>query len=202
MKRYPLVLSSLKASPKICDLVNDIVVLYTMSSCLQNESYITLRDLKGCKLSGSVFNILFNLNKFMAFETRDPFLIRQVGELLFHMATALWSTMIKWQAIFCFYRWWQFPPYDLQERENPTLTEWDRFAHREYIRLSMEEDVEDASNGSAEVWDESLEAPFWVNWVSSNCFSRQWFLFETTNWNLIQIIMTSGKRLLLLSFCA
>ena len=26
----------------------------------------------------------------------------------------------------------------------------------------MEEDVEDASNGSAEVWDESLEAPFWV----------------------------------------
>ncbi|KAB1208122.1 putative serine/threonine protein phosphatase 2A regulatory subunit B''gamma [Morella rubra] len=90
---------------------------------IHNESYITLRDLKGCKLSGSVFNILFNLNKFMAFETRDPFLIRQ-------------------------------------ERENPTLTEWDRFAHREYIRLSMEEDVEDASNGSAEVWDESLEAPF------------------------------------------
>ncbi|XP_030521124.1 serine/threonine protein phosphatase 2A regulatory subunit B''beta-like isoform X1 [Rhodamnia argentea] len=89
----------------------------------ENQSYITLNDLKGCKLSGSVFNILFNLNKFMAFESRDPFLIRQ-------------------------------------ERENPTLTEWDRFAHREYIRLSMEEDVEDASNGSAEVWDESLEAPF------------------------------------------
>lgn len=48
----------------------------------------------------------------------------------------------------------------VQERENPTLTEWDHFAHREYTRLSMEEDVEDASNGSAEVWDESLEAPF------------------------------------------
>ncbi|KAL5697338.1 hypothetical protein ACHQM5_030824 [Ranunculus cassubicifolius] len=87
------------------------------------ESYFTLGDLKGCKLSGNVFNILFNLNKFMAFETRDPFLIRQ-------------------------------------EREDPTLTEWDRFAHREYIRLSMEEDGEDASNGSAEVWDETLEAPF------------------------------------------
>ncbi|GER44596.1 calcium-binding EF-hand family protein [Striga asiatica] len=86
-------------------------------------AYLTLRDLKGSKLSGSVFNILFNLNKFMAFETRDPFLIRQ-------------------------------------ERENPNLTEWDRFAHREYIRLSMEEDAEDASNGSADVWDESLEAPF------------------------------------------
>ncbi|KAK1266122.1 hypothetical protein QJS04_geneDACA015277 [Acorus gramineus] len=89
----------------------------------EKETHFTLRDLKGCKLSGNVFNILFNLNKFMAFETRDPFLIRQ-------------------------------------EREEPTLTEWDRFAHREYIRLSMEEDGEDASNGSAEVWDESLEAPF------------------------------------------
>ncbi|GLT42295.1 hypothetical protein SLA2020_163040 [Shorea laevis] len=89
----------------------------------KREDYITLRDLKGCKLSGNVFNILFNLNKFMAFETRDPFLIRQ-------------------------------------EREDPTSTEWDRFAHREYIRLSMEEDVEDASNGSADVWEESLEAPF------------------------------------------
>ncbi|CAK9174367.1 unnamed protein product [Ilex paraguariensis] len=89
----------------------------------ENESYFTLSDLKSSKLSGSMFNVLFNLNKFMAFETRDPFLIRQ-------------------------------------ERENPTLTEWDRFAHREYIRLSMEEDAEDASNGSADVWDESLEAPF------------------------------------------
>ncbi|TYJ27127.1 hypothetical protein E1A91_A07G165100v1 [Gossypium mustelinum] len=89
----------------------------------EREYCITLQDLKRCKLSGNVFNILFNLNKFVAFESRDPFLIRQ-------------------------------------EREEPTLTEWDHFAHREYIRLSMEEDVEDASNGSAEVWDESLEAPF------------------------------------------
>ncbi|KAK9146406.1 hypothetical protein Sjap_006309 [Stephania japonica] len=89
----------------------------------EKENYLSLRDFKNCKLSGNVFNILFNLNKFMAFETRDPFIIRQ-------------------------------------EREDPTLTEWDRFAHREYIRLSMEEDVEDASNGSADVWDESLEAPF------------------------------------------
>lgn len=47
-----------------------------------------------------------------------------------------------------------------QERENPTLTEWDRFAHREYIRLSMEEDGEDASIGSGDVWDETVEAPF------------------------------------------
>ncbi|WCJ24065.1 Serine/threonine protein phosphatase 2A regulatory subunit B''beta [Euphorbia peplus] len=89
----------------------------------QNDGYITLHDMRNSKLSGNVFNILFNLNKFISFESRDPFLIRQ-------------------------------------ERENPTLTEWDRFAHREYIRLSMEEDGEDASNGSADIWDESFEAPF------------------------------------------
>ncbi|KAL8533359.1 hypothetical protein ACS0TY_009663 [Phlomoides rotata] len=104
-------------------LFEDILCQIVDMISSEDESYFTLRDIKESKLSGSVFNILFNLNKFMAFETRDPFLIRQ-------------------------------------ERENPNLTEWDRFAHREYIRLSMEEDAEDASNGSADVWDESLEAPF------------------------------------------
>ncbi|EHA8592095.1 putative serine/threonine protein phosphatase 2A regulatory subunit B''gamma [Cocos nucifera] len=72
---------------------------------------------------GNVFNILFYLNKFMAFETHEPFLI-------------------------------------CQEREDPTLTEWDRFAHREYIRPSMEEDSEDVSNGSGDVWDEYFQSPF------------------------------------------
>ncbi|GLT41276.1 hypothetical protein SLA2020_153510 [Shorea laevis] len=104
-------------------LFEDILCQIVDMIAPEREDYITLRDLKGCKLSGNVFNILFNLNKFMAFETRDPFLIRQ-------------------------------------EHEDPTLTEWDRFAHREYVRLSMEEDVEDVSNGSADVWEESLEAPF------------------------------------------
>ncbi|XP_024457726.1 serine/threonine protein phosphatase 2A regulatory subunit B''alpha isoform X2 [Populus trichocarpa] len=104
-------------------LFEDILCQIVDMIAPEREGCITLSDLKGCKLSGNVFNILFNLNKFVAFESRDPFLIRQ-------------------------------------EREEPTLTEWDRFAHREYIRLSMEEDVEDVSNGSAEVWDESFEAPF------------------------------------------
>ncbi|BBN11704.1 serine/threonine-protein phosphatase 2A regulatory subunit B'' [Marchantia polymorpha subsp. ruderalis] len=104
-------------------LFEDIVCQMADMICPEKEGQLTLRDLKRCKLSGNFFNILFNLNKFVAFETRDPFLIRQ-------------------------------------EREDPSLTEWDRFAHQEYIRLSMEEDGEDASNGSAEVWDESLEAPF------------------------------------------
>ncbi|KAG2656618.1 serine/threonine protein phosphatase 2A regulatory subunit B''beta-like [Panicum virgatum] len=89
----------------------------------ENESYLTLKDFRRCKLSGHFFNILFNLNKFMAFEARDPFLIRQM-------------------------------------REEPSLTDWDRFARREYVRLAMEEDGEDASNASGDVWDESLESPF------------------------------------------
>ncbi|XP_058208096.1 serine/threonine protein phosphatase 2A regulatory subunit B''alpha-like isoform X3 [Rhododendron vialii] len=87
----------------------------------EREDYITLRDFKGCKLSGHIFNILFNLNKFMAFETRDPFLIRQ-------------------------------------EREDPSLTDWDRFAHREYIRLSIEEEGD--KNEGIKVWKRSVEAPF------------------------------------------
>lgn len=57
-----------------------LVAIYQVVTvlCLQNEGYITLRDVKSSKLSGNVFNILFNLNKFISFETRDPFLIRQV----------------------------------------------------------------------------------------------------------------------------
>ncbi|XP_031284411.1 serine/threonine protein phosphatase 2A regulatory subunit B''alpha-like [Pistacia vera] len=104
-------------------LFGDILCQIVDMIAPQREDCITLRDLKGCKLSGNIFNMLFNLNKFVAFESRDPFLIRQ-------------------------------------EREDPSLTEWDRFAHREYIRLSMEEDVDNVSNGSAEPWEGSLEAPF------------------------------------------
>jgi serine/threonine-protein phosphatase 2A regulatory subunit B'' len=45
----------------------------------EREGSFMLRDLKRCRsLAGTLFNILFNLNKFIAFETRDPFVIRQV----------------------------------------------------------------------------------------------------------------------------
>ncbi|KAG0497824.1 hypothetical protein HPP92_002515 [Vanilla planifolia] len=42
----------------LCQMVDMI-----SPECMQRESYFTLRDLKGCKLSGNIFNILFNLNK-------------------------------------------------------------------------------------------------------------------------------------------
>jgi len=41
----------------------------------------TMRDLKRSRaLAGTLFNVLFNLNKFVAFETRDPFTVRQERE--------------------------------------------------------------------------------------------------------------------------
>ena len=92
-------------------------ILCQMSDMLNPEvnGRITMRDLRRCKLSGNFFNVLFNLNKFIAFETRDPFMIRQ-------------------------------------EREEPHLTEWDRFARAEYVRLSMEEE-EGMADGEGEMWD-------------------------------------------------
>ena len=52
----------------------------------------------------------------------------------------------------------------LQEREDAHLTEWDRFARTEYVRLAMEEEGEDietdTGNNSGDVWETSLEAPF------------------------------------------
>lgn len=51
----------------------------------------------------------------------------------------------------------------MQEREDGYLTEWDRFARTEYVRLAMEEtaeDIEPDAGGSSDVWESSLEAPF------------------------------------------
>ena len=91
-------------------------ILCQVSDMLSPETNgrVTMRDLRRSKLSGNFFNILFNLNKFVAFETRDPFVIRQ-------------------------------------EREEPHLTEWDRFARAEYVRLSMEEEEGIADGG--ELWE-------------------------------------------------
>ena len=38
---------------------------------------ILLRDMKRCRMGGNFFNVLFNLNKFIAFEQRDPAVIFQ-----------------------------------------------------------------------------------------------------------------------------
>eukprot|EP00887_Chlorella_sp_A99_P001590 scaffold8.g1590.t1 len=47
----------------------------------EDAAAFTLRDLKRCRLlAGTLFNIMFNLNKFIAFETRDPFVMRHERE--------------------------------------------------------------------------------------------------------------------------
>ncbi|DBA83424.1 hypothetical protein WJX79_010649 [Trebouxia sp. C0005] len=103
-------------------------VLCQMHDMIQpaKEGCFTLADLKRHKgLAGTLFNMLFNLHKFIAFETRDPFLARQ-------------------------------------EREDASLSDWDRFARTEYIRLAMEEEGEDAEpESSTDLWENSVsETPF------------------------------------------
>ncbi|MFS7943670.1 hypothetical protein Hanom_Chr06g00502991 [Helianthus anomalus] len=59
----------------LCQMINmvgpKLLKLYKLASM---RGYFTLLDLKGSKLSGSVFNILFNHYKFMAYESPDPML--------------------------------------------------------------------------------------------------------------------------------
>ena len=58
-------------------------VLSQMQDMLNPEdpSFFAMRDLKKSRaLAGTLFNVLFNLNKFVAFETRDPFTVRQERE--------------------------------------------------------------------------------------------------------------------------
>lgn len=87
-------------------------VLCQLHDMLQpgREGCYTLADIKRTRPQGSLlFNTLFNLHKFMAYENRDPFALRaeQLGE------------------------------------EGQVLSDWDRFARGEYLRLAVEEEPED-----------------------------------------------------------
>ena len=45
----------------------------------------------------------------------------------------------------------------LQEREDANLSDWDRFARTEYIRLAMEEEGEEAEpESSNDLWESSV----------------------------------------------
>ena len=59
----------------------DIVCQLTDMIKPKIEGFITLEDMvRSLPMSGNTFNVLFNLNKFILFETRDPFTIRQERE--------------------------------------------------------------------------------------------------------------------------
>lgn len=72
-----------------CQVINVLCWVSYALILFQNDKYLTLKDFRRCKLSGHFFNILFNLNKFMAFEARDPFLIRQVSRIAIHVITSI-----------------------------------------------------------------------------------------------------------------
>ena len=102
----------------------DIVCQLTDMIKPKIEGFITLEDMvRSLPMSGNTFNVLFNLNKFILFETRDPFTIRQ-------------------------------------EREEKHLTEWDRFARVEYIRLSQEDEFRGADLSIHKISANSEEGTF------------------------------------------
>lgn len=121
----------------------------------QDQRYFTLHDLKRSRqLAGTLFNVLFNLSKFMAYETRDPFVSRQVlralgcgqghvqGAQAAGLAGEVWPRRLPAPLL---------PPTPPPQEREDGLTEWDRFARTEYLRLAMEEDA-DNDAGSDGAW--------------------------------------------------
>lgn len=118
----------------------------------QDPRHLTLHDLKRSRaLAGTLFNVLFNLSKFMAYETRDPFVSRQVRRRG-GVDSTVRALQCAWPACTCLHRTQRALARrhpEPQEREDG-LTEWDRFARQEYLRLAMEEDADNdtASDGA------------------------------------------------------
>ena len=110
------------------------------------EGAFTLRDLRRHRgLAGTLFNILFNLNKFVAFETRDPFLARAEREEAGGGGGACAGGG---------------PPPGAPSSPSPVASaggpgyvgpagagDWDRFARAEYVRLAMEEEGDGGPGG-------------------------------------------------------
>ena len=124
------------------------------------------------QLCGNFFNMLFNLNKFVAFEQRDPFLLKQQVRVFFfnvffmsfplseQNAPTFNLTPISFFFLFSFRFFFLFSNFSLhcssfrQRTEGGQLmTLWARFAAIEYARLAMEEEmreqeqVQAAANG-------------------------------------------------------
>lgn len=80
----------------------DILCQLSDMICPEIQGEITVKDIKACQMAPCFFNTLFNLNKFLAFEQRDPFTARQ--------------------------------------EQADDMTEWERFARHEYLRLTADEE--------------------------------------------------------------
>lgn len=122
-------------------------VLCQLHDMLQpaREGCYTLADVKRTRPQSSLlFNTMFNLHKFMAYENRDPFALRaeQLGE------------------------------------EGQVLSDWDRFARGEYLRLAVEEEPEDMQVGNTaaaadSMHDQAARGRQWPHPPSSNMFHKR-----------------------------
>lgn len=80
----------------------DILCQLSDMICPATPGEITVKDIKNSQMPDCFFNTLFNLNKFLAYEQRDPFTARQ------EMADE--------------------------------MTDWERFARQEYLRLTADDE--------------------------------------------------------------
>lgn len=131
-----------------------------------------MRDLRrNRQMAGMLFNVLFNLNKFVQFETRDPFTARQAsGAGCVRRGGGGEGTPVSGPHACCPCMQNASHPWTLsaprrtthrpappsafrQEREEVGVSEWDRFARNEYMRLSMEDEAEtDGAEATASAW--------------------------------------------------
>eukprot|EP01028_Stygiella_incarcerata_P007588 TRINITY_DN314_c1_g1_i1.p1 TRINITY_DN314_c1_g1~~TRINITY_DN314_c1_g1_i1.p1 ORF type:complete len:635 (-),score=159.21 TRINITY_DN314_c1_g1_i1:1009-2838(-) len=97
----------------------------------KDPTMIRLSDLKRCRLSPLFFNILVNLNKFIAWEQRDPF---GSGTGLEEETDVETSQQVGENGEVL------SPPENARRPLRRRVTDWDRFSRFEYDRMSIEEE--------------------------------------------------------------
>eukprot|EP00051_Salpingoeca_urceolata_P019223 m.278169 g.278169 ORF g.278169 m.278169 type:complete len:280 (+) comp19379_c0_seq1:1172-2011(+) len=102
------------------------------------KTFITLQDLRRCGHASIFFNTFLNVNKFLDFEDRDPFMVLKEREDLMEALAvdAADATVLP-----------------------PLPTDWERFATREYMLLAAEEDdwSDGTHTGNASEYDDDEE---------------------------------------------
>jgi len=59
------------------DVADIVCQLFDLVKPRDPRRGISLRDLRACALGGKLFDVLFNLNKFLTWESKDPHAIRE-----------------------------------------------------------------------------------------------------------------------------
>lgn len=161
-----------------CTCYREAKRMCTESSCAHPFACCnTPRHTQHRQLAGTLFNVLFNLPKFVQFEMSDPFVKKQ-------------------------------------EREEPQLSDWDRFARAEYIRYVAGVGV-GVWGGMVCVWGVRLATDkhytviyTGLQWRRKGRTMLQWIPRQTcgktrhSNWNsLIDQLFVSGRCTSFYSTC-